>query len=210
MSKYYSDNNNLHNRTMTMTGQGQITAVPNIAVIHLGVETRGENLVNIQAENAQITQSIIQALQRMGVSDIKTIQYSINKVYDYEEGRQIDRGYSVRNILEIKTANLDRVGNIVDMAVNMGANVVELISFDVSNREYYYQQALNIAVMNAIEKANSVAMNLNSSTQPVPIKIIENSTSPIQPYFRQELAATTPIMSGNIIIEANVTVDFAF
>lgn len=209
MTKYYSDNN-LHNRIMTLTGQGQITAVPNIAVIHLGVETRGENLVNIQAENAQITQSIIQALQRMGVTDIKTYQYSINKIYDYENGRQIDRGYSVRNILEIRTTNLDRVGNIIDTAVNMGANVVELISFDISNREYYYQQALNMAVMNAIQKADSIAMNLSFSAEPVPIKITENSTPPIQPYFRQELAATTPIMPGNIIIEANVTVDFAF
>ena len=50
MSKYYPDNN-LHNRTrtMTLTGQGQVTAVPNIAVIHLGVLTTGENLVNIQS-----------------------------------------------------------------------------------------------------------------------------------------------------------------
>lgn len=209
MTKYYSDNN-LHNRTMILTGQGEVTVVPNIAVIHLGVETRGENLVNIQAENAQITQSIIQALQRMGVSDIKTFQYSINKIYDYEDGRQIDRGYSVRNILEIKTTNLDRVGNIIDTAVNMGANVVELISFDISNKEYYYQQALNMAVMNAIQKAKSIAMNLGISNEPVPMKITENSTSPIQPYFRQELAATTPIMPGTIKIEANVTVEFEF
>lgn len=209
MSKYYSDNN-LHNRTMTLTGQGQITAVPNVAVIHLGVETRGENLVNIQAENAQITQSIIQALQRMGVNDIKTFQYSINKVFDYEDGRQIDRGYSVRNVLEIKTTNLDIVGNIIDTAVNMGANIVDLISFDVSNKEYYYQQALNMAVMNAIQKAKSIAMNLGSAADPVPMKITENSTPPMQPFYRQELAATTPIMPGTIIIEANVTVDFEF
>lgn len=209
MSKYYSDNN-LHNRTMSLTGQGQITAVPNVAVIHLGVETRGENLVSIQSENAQITQSIIQALQRMGVNDIKTFQYSINKIYDYEDGKQIDRGYSVRNILEIKTTNLDRVGNIIDTAVNMGANVVELISFDVSNREYYYQQALNIAVMNAMQKAKSISLNLGISADPIPMKITENSTPPIQPFYRQELAATTPIMPGNIRIEANVTVEFAF
>lgn len=209
MSKYYPDNN-IHNRTMTLTGQGQVTVVPNVAVVHLGVETRGENLVGIQSDNAQITQSIIQALQRMGVNDIKTFQYSINKVFDYEDGKQIDRGYSVRNILEIRTNNLDKVGNIIDTAVSMGANVVDLISFDVSNKEYYYQQALNMAVMNAMQKAKSIAMNLGISADPVPMKITENSIPPIQPFYRQELAATTPIMPGNINIEANVTVEFAF
>jgi uncharacterized protein YggE len=209
MSKYYSDNN-LHNRTMTLTGQGQVTAVPNIALIHLGVQTTGENLTSIQNENARITQSIIQALQRIGVSDIKTFQYSIDKLYDYENGRQIDRGYSVRNVLEIRTSKTDMVGNIIDSAVNSGANVVELISFDVSNREYYYQQALNMAVMNAMQKSKSIAMNLGTQSDPVPVKIVENSILPIQPYFRQELAATTPIMPGTLKIEASVTVDFEF
>lgn len=209
MSKYYPENN-LHNKEMTLTGQGQITTVPNVAVIHLGVETRGENLTSIQAENAKVTQSIIQALQRMGVTDIKTIQYTIDKIYDYEDGRQFDRGYNVRNTLEIRTTNLDRVGNIIDAAVNAGANVVELISFDVSNREYYYQQALNMAVRNAMQKAKSISMNLGISQDPVPIRIVENSAQPIQPVFRRELAATTPIMPGNIIIEALVTVDFAY
>lgn len=209
MAKYYSDNN-LHNRTMTLTGQGQVTAVPNIAVIRLGVQTTGENLVDMQAENAQITQSIIQTLQRMGISDIKTFQYSIDKVYDYENGRQVDRGYSVRNILEIRTTNLDMAGNIIDTSVNLGANVVDLISFDVANRDYYYQQALNMAIMNAMQKAKSISMNLGIPADPVPVRITENSAAPIQPYYRQELAAATPIMPGNIKIEAFVTVDFEF
>ena len=209
MSKYYSDNN-LHNRTMTLGGQGQVTVPPNVAIIRIGVQTTGENLVNIQAENAQTTQSIIHALQRMGIQDIKTFQYSINKVYDYENGNQIDRGYSVRNILEIKTANFDMVGSIIDTAVNSGANVVDLISFDVANREYYYQQALNMAIMNAMQKAKSISMNLGIQADPVPTHIVENIVAPIQPYYRQEFAAATPIIPGNIKIEASVTVDFTF
>lgn len=201
--------NIIHKKTMTLTGQGQVTAVPDIAIIHLGVQTTGENLPNIQSENARTTQSIIQALQRMGVNNIKTFQYTIDKIYDYENGRQIDRGFSVRNILEIRTSNLDMVGNIIDNAVNLGANVVDLISFDVSNREYYYQQALNLAVRNAIQKSKSIATSLNITADPIPVNIVENSIMPIQP-FRRELAATTPIMPGNLIIEASVTVDFEY
>ncbi len=201
--------NNIHNRTMTLTGQGQITAVPDIAIIHLGVQTTGENLTAIQSDNARMTQSIIQALQRIGVNNIKTFQYNIDRIFDFENGRQIDRGFSVRNVLEIRTNNLDMVGNIIDTAVGLGANVVDLISFDVSNREYYYQQALNLAVRNAIQKSKSIAMNLNITSDPIPMNIVENSIMPIQP-FRRELAATTPIMPGNIIIEASVTVDFHY
>lgn len=202
-------NDNIHRKTMTLSGQGQVTAVPDTAVIRLGVQTSGENLAQIQAENARMVQSIIQALQRMGVNNIKTFQYSIDKVYDYDNGRQIDRGFSVRNIIEIRTNNLDMTGSIIDTAVNSGANVVDLISFDVSNREYYYQQALNGAIRDAIQKSKSIAMNLNMSSEPIPVSITENSSMPIQP-FRFEFAAATPIIPGSMLVEANVTVDFEY
>ena len=208
MTKYMPDNS-LHNKTMILTGHGKISAAPDTAIIRLGVQTTGENLAQIQADNARRSQSIIQALQRMGVSDIKTSQYSIDKVYDYVEGRQIDRGFSVRNILEIRTNNLDAVGAIIDAAVNAGANVVDLIAFDISNREYYYQQALNMAIMNAIQKANSITRNLGLSSSAVPIKIVENTAMSF-PVQREFAAATTPIVPGTLNVEANVTVDFIY
>ena len=208
MTKYMPDNN-LHNKTMILTGHGKISVAPDTAIIRLGVQTTGENLAQIQADNARRSQSIIQALQRMGVSDIKTSQYSIDKVYDYVEGRQIDRGFSVRNILEIRTNNLDAVGAIIDAAVNAGANVVDLIAFDISNREYYYQQALNMAIMNAIQKANSITRNLGLSSSAVPIKIVENTAMSF-PVQREFAAATTPIVPGTLNVEANVTVDFIY
>ena len=206
MAKYAPDNN-VHNRTMTLTGHGEISVSPDIVIIRLGVETTGENLSRIQADNARISQAVIQALQRMGIADIKTSQYSIDKVYDFVEGRQIDKGYSVRNILELRTNNLEAAGNIIDAAVDAGANIVDLITFDVSNREYYYQQALNMAIMNAIQKAKSITMNLGISSAPVPVNIVENTAMlfPVQREF-----AATPIMSGVINIIANVTVDFVY
>lgn len=208
MTKYMPDNN-IHNKIMTLTGHGQMSVAPDIAIIRLGVQTTGENLAQIQADNARSSQAIIQVLQRMGITEIKTFQYSIDKVYDYVEGRQIDRGYSVRNILEIRTNNLDAVGTIIDASVNAGANIVDLISFDLSNREYYYQQALNMAIMNAIQKANSITMNLGLSSSPVPVKIVENTAMPFLPVQR-EFVAATPIIPGTLNVEANVTVDFAY
>lgn len=204
-------NEHRKDRTMTVTGQGYVTAAPNMAVIRLGVETTGENLTAIQSENARISQSIIDALQQMGINDIKTFQYSINKNYEYEDGRRIDRGYTVRNILEIRTGNLNQIGTIIDRAVGLGANVVESISFEVSNPDYYYIQALNLAMNNAIVKAKSLSMNLGVKAEPIPIRIVENSvfSTPPQP-FQRELAVTTPIMPGNIRIEAFVTVEFTY
>ncbi len=196
--------------TMTLTGQGQVTVEPDTAVIRLGIQLTGDNLESIQMQNALISQAILDALGQMGVTDIKTFQYAIDKNYIYEDGTRIDRGYTVRNLIEIKTHTMEFVGTIIDTAVNAGANVVDLISFELSNPEIYYQQALNLAVMNAIEKAKSIGRNLGIQVDLIPKSIIENSTlaRPPQPYQR-ELAAT-PIIPGNMTVEANITAEFAY
>lgn len=197
-------------RSMTLTGQGRVTSDPDVAVIRLGVQSSGIDLAVIQSQNAQISREVLDALQRMGITDIKTLQYTIDKNYEYENGTQIDRGFTVRNILEIRTGDMELIGEVIDTAVNAGANIVDLISFEVANPDLYYQQALNLAVMNAIEKARSISRNLGIQVDPIPRSIVENSSmiSPPQP-FQRELAST-PIVPGNVEIEAVVTAEFQY
>jgi uncharacterized protein YggE len=206
MPKPYYENNS-QQKKMTFTGHGQVSVMPDTAVIHLGVETSGENLSSIQQENALRTQSVIQSLNRYGITDIKTFQYIIDKKYDYENGRQIDRGYTVRNILEIRTG-AENAGTAVDASVNAGANAVEFISFDVSNRDYYYQQALNLALINAIQKAKSINITLGIRTEPVPVNIVENFSAPVPLQQFSRGVAETPVIPGIIKVEASLTVDF--
>lgn len=203
---------NPEHNIMTLTGKGQVTAAPDLAILRLGVQTTGENLTDIQSENARISQTVLQSLQQLGITDIKTYQYDFNKIYEYEDSRQIDKGYSVRNILEIRTNNLDLVGSAIDTAVYYGANIVDLIEFDVSDNQGYYLQALNLAVENAFQKANTIAINLGLSSIPVPIRIIELGTLPVPTRLlgSREGVAPTPIEPGSKQIEANVNIDFIY
>lgn len=199
--------------TMTLTGNGKVTALPDVAILRLGVQTTGDDLAPAQSENARLSQAVIQALNQMGISDIKTFQYTIQKLYDYQNGNKIDRGYSVQNILEIRMSNMNQVGAVIDTAVSNGANVVDFIDFEVSDANDYYLEALNLAVMDAYQKAKSISINLGLMVEPIPVKINENTTSPI-PYSRAftagEGAFTTPIEPGNKQIEASVTVEFVY
>lgn len=196
---------------MTLTGNGQISVVPDIAVIRLGVQSSGENLADIQQENARISQAILQALQQFGITEIRTFQYTIDKIFDFENGVRIDRGFNVRNILEIRTNYIDQVGRIIDTAVYYGANVVDLINFEVSNSEQYYQQALNKALQNAFQKAKSIAGSLGIKVDPIPRRITEGNVAvPFTPLMREGAAFATPIVSGSTTIEANVTVEYLY
>lgn len=203
-------NNQAADRTMTLTGQGRITLAPDIAVIRLGVELRGEDLAAVQSENAERSQAVLDSLRQMGIEDIRTYQYNIDRIYDYENGTPVERGYIVRNIFEIRMGDPALAGTVIDAAVNAGANVTELISFELSEPEYYYQQALNLAVADAVKKAASISDELQVDVDPVPRAITENSSIPgPAQLFQRELAAT-PAVPGNVTVEAAVTAEFVY
>jgi len=195
---------------MTLSGQAQATALPDTAVVRLGVQTSGVDPKKIQDANASASQAIADALWEMGINNIRTVQYSVDKNYEYENGKQIDRGFTITSIMEIQTNQLDSVGTVIDTAVAAGANVVDLIAFEASDLSVYYQMALNKALMNAIEKARTISESLGLQTNLVPIRIEENSGCALPPHpFQRELAAT-PIIPGDMTIEASVTAVFAY
>ncbi len=195
--------------TITVNGAGRISAAPDVAVLRLGVQTNGFHLEEIQTNNAALSTALLQAIQQLGITDITTYQYIINRVFDYQDGNQIDAGYAVRNIFEIKTNDIAKVGSIIDTAVRNGANVVDFINFDVSDRNSFYLLALNQAVANAYDKARSITNSLGIALNPLPLSITENSSTPIPLQaisYRGEL--TTPVEASNIQIDANVTIVF--
>lgn len=207
------DEQNVPINRMIFTGNGQVFVNPDLAIIRLGVQTTGDNVTAAQSENARISQSILDAIRKIGVTDIKTFQYQIEKLYEYQNGTRIDKGYTVRNVFEIRTDNMGQVGFIIDTAVYNGANIVDFISFEVADPEFYYQKALNLAVKNAFQKAKTVSSELRIIFDPIPILISENSIqpTPFAPRFAVgEGSFTTPIESGSKQIEASVTVEFTY
>lgn len=206
-------NTNRKQGCMTFTGRGEISVDPDIAMVRLGVQTTGPNLQEVQSENAELSEAVLLTLRQMGLQDINTFQYQIDRLYDFQDGARIDRGYSVRNIMELQTNQLDQLGFIIDSAVASGANVVDFISFEVSNLDYFYREALNLAVENAIDKAKSVSNRLGYHSIPLPICITESGSTPIPfgPQFAtRDAFATTPIVPGSEEIVAMVTVEFMF
>ncbi len=209
---YANSNTCCEENTMTLIGKGLVTAEPDIAILRLGAETTGIDLTTAQEENAELSEAILNSLRQLGIEDIKTYQYAINRLIEYENSHRIDKGYSVRNILEIRTNKTDQIGLIIDTAVRNGANVVDLVSFEVSDTYTYYLQALNLAVINAWDKAKSIAETLGITYVPVPRRIIENEAMPVP--FRtiglKEGFINTPIEAGTQRIEASVTVTFVY
>jgi uncharacterized protein YggE len=194
-------------------GEGVISVTADTLKVHVGVVTEGDKLETIQAQNAETSSRVIQAMINLGVrrEDIRTIDYRIDPQYQYEDGKQQFIGYRVTHMLEIKTKQIKEAGRIVDVAVENGANLVANIQFSVENDKHYYQHALTLAAKDALKKAESLAYAYRASIYQIPylIEEIQQPSGPIPlSYTTFKAEAQTPIEPGKLTILAQIKAYF--
>ncbi|MFZ5969210.1 MAG: SIMPL domain-containing protein [Bacillota bacterium] len=199
---------------LKVEGVGSVQVQPDIAVVVLGVITENKELQAAQEENAQKTTEVIDTLKNIGISsrDIQTQSYQIFPQYDYVEGKQIFRGYRVEHTLKVTIRDMDETGEIIDAAVRSGANVVNNITFTVSDPAKYYQQALSKAIDDAVSKAMMIGRKLDVIVSKVPIRIVEESyqQAPSSDLLLAKAEPTTPIQTGEIRITARIEAIFSY
>lgn len=203
-------------QVIRVTGEGAIFTEPDHAEISLGVTNEDQELQKAQTENNTVMSGIIQALNSIGILDkyIQTMDYSIYPIYDFADGKQIFRAYKVNHILRITIHNTDDVGKVVDTAVKNGANTISNISFSLADPTNARNQAISMAVTNAISKARAIALTLHITLIEPPLQIIEEQDGQMAaPLKNKEMVmgvSTFPQEPGRIEIRVRVTAIFSF
>jgi uncharacterized protein YggE len=200
--------------TVVVGGEGVVQAVPDRAWINVGVESRAQNPRDAQRRNTEVMAPVIAKLKAAGIPDeaIRTIGYDLQLEWDYVNNKRVARGYVARNTVEVRVDNIDRLGELLEIAVGSGATTLGGIRFDLKDRATVEAQALRRAVADARSKAEAVAAAAGQAIDRV-VRIEEQGVSsgpPPRPMFREaQLAAadaSVPISAGEIEIRANVAI----
>ncbi|PLS01712.1 SIMPL domain-containing protein [Neobacillus cucumis] len=219
MYHYHVPNRNgLHPKSniIKVTGEGELSIPPDSASVNLGVITEMKELTSAQQQNSVEVAKVINALQTLGIPKnlIQTLDYRIETEYDYEQGKQLFRGYKITHLLHVKLEELSLVGKAVDIAVQNGVNYVSNVQFSLKDKETYYLQALSLALNNASDKAKTIASTLHVTLLPTPIMVVERepAVQPI-PYSAGTLMKginSTPIEPGLIKVKAVILAEFHY
>jgi uncharacterized protein len=204
----------IYRNKLEVLGQGIVKVKPDMAEVVIGIITESTQLEIAQKENTMQTQKVLDNIKVMGIppEDIQTQNYSINIKYDYIDGKQVFRGYTVSNYFNVLIRDISIVGQVIDAAVNGGANAVNNVRFIVSNISIYYNEALKLAVKDTQNKAMAIASKLKVNINMVPIQIKERGSNPISPLTTsfKASAVVTPIEAGENKIIANIEVVFIY
>jgi uncharacterized protein len=197
--------------SIRVSGEATVTAQPDQAQLDL-VTTQAQTAQTAAANNAQQLERTLAELRRaLGANaEIKTVSYSLSPDYRYprEGGKPTITGYTATNLVRVTLKDLTRLGQVIDVATQAGANRIHRLQFTLKDEQAAQAQALRAAALKARAQAEALAQALGVKIRRV-LSLVESSAG-VQPLARDVMlaraeAASTPIEPGTIEVRATVT-----
>lgn len=200
---------------ITVSASGDVEAEPDRAVVTVGVRASGESADAVTDELATGADRLRDAFDDLGIppEDVEEGQY---RVHPAREGDA--EGFEGAHSFEVTVTAVDRVGEVVDAAIEAGADDVGRVRFALQEetRAALRRDALDAALATADEEAAHVADNRNVelegttavTTDEVRVQPIEESLS--NGDATTDAAPPTEIEAGPVGVSASVTVTYAF
>lgn len=202
--------------SLMANGQGSVDVVPDIAVVSIGVSTRGRTAADALAANSTDLAAVIDVIKAQGVAerDIGTSGFSINPVYQRQtSSTPSDKppaivGYDVSNQVRVVIRDIAESGGLLDRVVRAGANQINGISFDIDDPQEAQDEALRAAIADARRQAEMMAEA--AGVRLVRVLSVNASSNRGGPVFERAYtvasAASVPVMPGERQITADATV----
>ncbi|RPI82986.1 MAG: DUF541 domain-containing protein [Chloroflexi bacterium] len=201
--------------SVTVSGTGTAQASPDVAFVTVGVQTEAEEASAALAQNNEQMDQLIAALTEAGIAreDIQTQFFQLYPQYQgptTPEGQPELSGYVAVNTVQVRVENLSELGNLLDIAVEAGGNLIQNVRFEISDQDALLEQAREEAFNNARSKAEQLAglagselgsvISINESgiSQPFPLGLGGGDVTAEQ--------AAVPIEPGSQTVSASIQV----
>lgn len=213
------------NRTITVTGTGAAFGEPDIAYFEAGIDVVSENIADATAQSSATIQAITDALIAAGVDtlDIRTAGFNI-----YREDRmpsmaasssdpadsQVVAVYHVNNILSVTVRDVSRLGELLNLAITSGANMINTVQYSFSDPAVYEAQARETAMADARTRAEQLAQLAGVQLGEV-VSVVEGGNVSL-PMFSADFSARAvggggniPVSGGSLAVNVSLQVVFA-
>ncbi len=208
--------------TISMSAEGKVAAVPDLATIDLGVSSTATTAKKAQDETTKKSNQITQYLKDQGVdaADMTTTQLNVYPTYDYSRNQPTITGYQATQSLNVKVHGVDKstdmLGKLIDGVTTAGANQINGISLGFEDADNLRQEARKRAIEKAKQKAQELAHEAGLRLGRV-VSISESSMGypPPMPYaygmggdMAMETKNAVQVSPGSQDITATITVIF--
>jgi len=201
---------------LDINATGEVTRVPDIAIITAGVVTRSTTATGALQDAANRMQRVLTALKGAGVEDrdIQTSTVSLNPEYRYPDNQAPQLvGYTASNQLTIRFRDIRNSGKILDALVGQGANQINGPDLTIDKPETALDEARARAIAIGRARADLYARSLGTRV----VRVVSVSESggnypvpPPRPMMMEARAqaADTKIEPGEQKLQVNLAMTF--
>jgi hypothetical protein len=208
-------------RTITVNGSGSTSGDPDMATITLGVEQRNESIADAYSEVNQTLDTIIQQLTDLGISEDDIQTADLNIFTDERPPRpdensmvgETQRSFRVMNRVNVVVRDLSLLEDVIDTAVNAGANNIFGLNFSINDPSDLEAQARVQALEEARARAQQIADAIGVELGAVQT-VVEEGDSFVRPAAEAAMGGRgggggAAIERGQLSVTVNVRVTFA-
>lgn len=202
-------------RQIAVQGEGRVSAVPDMAVVQIGVSRDARTAGAAMQAASEAMTSVLASISAAGIApeDVQTTRIGLDPMWQHSQDGAPPRvtGYVASNDLSVRVRDLGLLGTILDSVIAEGANTMNGLSFSVAAPEALEAEARAEAVSDARGKAETLAGAAGVALGEV-ISISENAGGggPV-PMFEAAMSdrAAVPIATGQVDVTVRVAAVFA-
>ena len=165
--------------TITLSGHGEVSAVPDIATIYFNITKEAKTVKEAQDTVAAVEKSALDSLKANGVAekDIQASNASFNPKYKFvydaatsvpcnefscppRSGNNVIVGYEASESITVKVRNTDSAGKVMQGLGSLGVTNLSGPNFAIDDEDALKAQARKEAIDEARNKAKILARDL--------------------------------------------------
>ena len=200
---------------LDISATGEVSRVPDLAIITAGVVTKAPTASAALQESASRMQRVVAALKRAGIGDrdIQTSNVNLNPEYRYPENQSPQlTGYSASNNVTVRFRDVRTSGRILDALVGVGANQISGPNLTIDNTDAALDEARAKAIAVGRARAQAYARSLGMRVVRLVAVSETGGNSIVQPlpmYARADVAmAKTQIEPGEQKLQVTLAMTF--
>lgn len=150
--------------TVTVQGKGSVTVTPDLGTISFAVTEEGREAEEVQKNITRKANTVKDALLEAGLPEehFQTAGIQLYTNYDYSSDEEKIAGYRGQISMSVNEISVDEVGEYLQVLSENGVNQIDGIKVFYSGYDDAYNEALGKAMLQARQKAETLAKAENS------------------------------------------------
>lgn len=199
-----------------VTGEGKVSAPPDMATITLGVTENAETAKEVMDKVNGSVAGLLAKLEALGVApeDRQTSGFYLRPVHNNRASSSLASpkitGYQAGNSVTVRVLDLAKLGGMMDAVIEIGANDFNGLRFSLQDDSEALAEARKLAVGDAKQRAAQLADAAGISLGRI-VRMAENSHQGgqmVQSFEAARSSMSDAIATGEVDVTAQVTMVF--